>query len=79
MNTGDAKRLGIKDGERIMVSTRRGSITLMARVTERIISGSIFIPFHYAEAAANRLTNAVLDPAAFIPEFKVCAASIQKA
>ncbi|OGS42487.1 MAG: formate dehydrogenase subunit alpha [Euryarchaeota archaeon RBG_16_62_10] len=79
LNKGDASRLGIADGDRVMVSSRRGSITLVARVTERIIPGTLFIPFHYAEAAANRLTNAALDPAAHIPELKVCAARLQKA
>ena len=78
MNKGDAKRLGISEGDRVSVSSRRGTINLKARVTERIIPGSIFIPFHYAEAAANRLTNAALDPESKIPEFKVCAADVQK-
>jgi formate dehydrogenase alpha subunit len=75
----DAKRLGIEDGDRVSVSSRRGSISLKARVTDRIIPGSIFIPFHYAEAAANWLTNAALDPASNIPELKVCAAKIERA
>jgi predicted molibdopterin-dependent oxidoreductase YjgC len=79
INISDAKRLGINDGERVAVSSKRGSITLKARVTDRIILGSIFIPFHYAEAAANRLTNAALDPIATIPELKVCAAKVAKA
>jgi len=79
INRGDAKGLSIGDGERVMVSSRRGSITLKARVTERIIPGTVFIPFHYAEAAANRLTNAALDPISKIPEFKVCAAKVAKA
>ena len=79
INKSDAKRLGIKDGERVAVSSKRGSITLKAQVTDRIILGSIFIPFHYAEAAANRLTNAALDPIAHIPELKVCAAKVAKA
>jgi len=79
INTGDAKRLGIVDGERVMVSSRRGAISLKAAVTDRIIPGSIFIPFHYAEAPANRLTNAALDPVSNIPELKVCAAKVQKA
>lgn len=79
VNLADAKRLGISNGERVMVSSRRGSITLKARVTDRIIPGSMFIPFHYAEAAANRLTNAALDPISKIPELKVCAAKIEKA
>jgi formate dehydrogenase alpha subunit len=79
MNRSDAKRLGIADGQRVSVSSRRGSIKLMARVTDRIIQGSIFIPFHYAEAAANRLTNAALDPISNIPELKVCAAKVERA
>ncbi len=79
INSQDAKGLGIVDGERVMVSSRRGSITLKAAVTDRIIRGSIFIPFHYAEAAANKLTNAALDPVSTIPELKVCAARLQKA
>ena len=79
VNREDAKRLGIKNGDRVSVSSRRGSIALLARVSERIIPGSIFIPFHYAEAAANWLTNAALDPISTIPEFKVCAARIAKA
>jgi predicted molibdopterin-dependent oxidoreductase YjgC len=79
INKSDATRLRIADEERVSVSSRRGSITLKARVTDRIIPGSIFIPFHYAEAAANRLTNAALDPISNIPELKVCAAKVEKA
>jgi len=78
INNGDAKRLGIEDGSRVRVSSRRGSIALIAKVTEKIIPGTIFIPFHYAEAAANRLTNPAWDPVAQIPELKVCAARIEK-
>ena len=79
VNNSDAKAHGISEDDRVSVSTRRGTITLKARVTDRIIPGSIFIPFHYAEAPANRLTNAALDPIANIPELKVCAAKIEKA
>ena len=79
VNEGDAERLGIQDGSSVRVSSRRGSITLEARVTGWILPGTIFIPFHFAEAAANRLTNNALDPVAQIPEFKVCAASLEKA
>jgi len=74
----DARRLGIKHNDRVVVSTRRGKIETRAEVTERVALGSIFVPFHFAEAAANRLTNDVLDPIAKIPEFKVCAARIQR-
>ncbi|MDH4122961.1 MAG: formate dehydrogenase subunit alpha [Thermoplasmata archaeon] len=75
----DAKPLGVEDGDRVRISSRRGSITLAARVTDRITEGVIFVPFHYAEAAANMLTNPVLDPIAKIPELKVCAARVEKA
>jgi predicted molibdopterin-dependent oxidoreductase YjgC len=79
LNISDAEKLGIGNDERVRVSSRRGQISLKARVTDRIIPGTVFIPFHYAEAAANRLTNAALDPVAKIPELKVCAAKIEKA
>jgi len=78
INRVDARRLGIADGDRVAVTSRRGKITLKARVTRRIVPGTIFIPFHYSEAPANRLTNAALDPASRIPELKVCAARVEK-
>jgi formate dehydrogenase alpha subunit len=79
INPDDARSLGISDDASVRVSTRRGEIILSARVTPWIRPGTIFIPFHYVEAAANRLTNNALDPIAQIPEFKVCAASVEKA
>lgn len=75
----DAKNYNVKDGSLLRVTSRRGEITAKARISEQSISGTIFIPFHYAEAAANTLTNAALDPAAKIPEYKVCAVKIDKA
>jgi formate dehydrogenase major subunit/formate dehydrogenase alpha subunit len=78
VNPQDAKQLGVKDGDRVKVSSRRGSIKLDARVGERVGPGVIFIPFHYFEAAANMLTNPALDPTAKIPELKVCAARVEK-
>ena len=74
----DAKKLGIADGDRVKVSSRRGSIETTALVIERVAKGSIFLPWHFAEAAANVLTNDVLDPVASIPEYKVCAARLEK-
>jgi len=53
--------------------SRRGQIELDVRVTENIKQGVVFIPFHFAEAAANALTNSAIDPVAKIPEYKVCA------
>jgi len=73
----NARRKGIKDGDMIVVATRRGRIKTTARITDRVAQGSIFVPFHFAEAAANALTNDALDPVAKIPEFKVCAARIE--
>jgi predicted molibdopterin-dependent oxidoreductase YjgC len=61
------------------VSSRRGQIELLARVTEYIKPGIVFIPFHFAEAAANTLTNSAIDPVAKIPEYKVCAVKIELA
>ena len=74
----DAERLSIADGEMVKVSSRRGEIEIAAQVTDKIRRGMIFIPFHFAECAANVLTNPALDPKAKIPELKVCAAQIEK-
>ncbi|MDD4765521.1 MAG: formate dehydrogenase subunit alpha [Atribacterota bacterium] len=74
----DADRLYIKEKEMVKVITRRGEISIKARLTHKVSPGLIFIPFHFEEAAANILTNAALDPIAKIPELKVCAAQIKK-
>jgi len=74
----DADDLGIENGERVKVSSRRGEIVTPAFVTKRIGKGTIYIPFHYREAAANVLTNPVYDPVAKIPEYKACAAKVSK-
>ncbi len=75
----DAKAIGIAKGEKVKVRTRRGEVETLARVTEDIPKGMLFMPFHFKEGAANVLTNPALDPAAKMPEFKVCAAVIEKA
>ena len=75
----DAKKFKIKDGSMISVASRRGEIRVRVRVSEMVDCGTVFIPFHYAEAAANRLTNAVLDPISNIPEYKVCAVKLSSA
>jgi predicted molibdopterin-dependent oxidoreductase YjgC len=61
----------------VRLRTRRGTITARARVTDGIAPGSVFMPFHFAEAAANVLTHAALDPVAKIPEYKVCAVAVE--
>jgi formate dehydrogenase major subunit len=74
----DASELGIYRDDKIEVSSRRGSITLKADLSERVARGVVFIPFHYSEAAVNRLTITALDPVANIPEYKFCAVKIRK-
>ena len=75
----DAQRINVGRIPRVRVSSRRGEIELIARVTDRIKPGVVFIPFHFAEAAANTLTNSAFDPVAKIPEYKVCAVKVEAA
>ncbi len=78
VNPVDASDLGIENGTRVRVASRRGEIEIAAEVTPRSPQGTVFIPFHFFESAANRLTNPVLDPVGKIPEFKVCAVKVTK-
>ncbi len=78
INPDDAQKLGIENSEKIKVSSRRGDIAISARITDRVPEGTLFIPMHYREAAANVLTTDALDPYAKTPEFKVCAVRIEK-
>lgn len=79
LNRWDMKRLGIEPGDKVTVTTRRGEITLKARRDADVAEGMVFIPFCFEEAAANRLTNPQLDPMGKIPEFKFCAAKLERA
>ncbi len=74
----DAEARGIGNGDPVRVTTRRGAIETYAFVTKRMQPGVLFVPFHFEEAPANRLTNAAIDPFAKIPEYKVCAARLEK-
>jgi len=58
---------------------RRGEIRVKARADNAVSPGTVFVPFAFVEAAANLLTNAALDPFGKIPEFKYCAAQVEKA
>jgi formate dehydrogenase major subunit len=78
LSSRDLRRLGVQPGETVRVVTRRGAIELTARVDGGIPEGVVFVPFCYAEAAANTLTNPALDPFGKIPEFKYCAAKVEK-
>lgn len=74
----NADDYGVRDGDVLKISSKRGEIKAKAKLSDIAVKGAIFIPFHYAQAAANRLTNAALDPTAKIPEYKVCAVRIEK-
>ena len=78
LSPSDLARMGVAGGETIRVATRRGVIELKARVDSSVPDGVVFIPFCFAEAAANLLTNPALDPVGKIPEFKFCAARVEK-
>jgi formate dehydrogenase major subunit len=74
--SGELARLGVKPGDAITVESRRGRISIYARADDGTPPGTVFIPFCYYEAAANLLTNPVLDPFGKIPEFKYCAVRV---
>jgi len=78
INPEDAKALGVADKEMVKAITRRGEVNVPAKVTPDIKKGEMFMPFHFKECAANRLTNNALDPACKIPEFKACAVKVEK-
>ena len=79
LNAEELTKLGIKEGDRIKLSSRRGEIECHARVDNGISPGQVFMPFCYREAAANLLTNEALDPFGKIPEFKFCALNVEAA
>jgi formate dehydrogenase alpha subunit len=74
----DAEWLGIKDGQPVRVSTRRGSLTVKAKIFQ-IVPGVIWMPLHYSESPTNILTNDAIDPASGITEVKACAAKVTAA
>ncbi|MCL4236889.1 MAG: formate dehydrogenase subunit alpha [Anaerolineae bacterium] len=74
----DAAALDLVSGDWVKVSSRRGSVTCRALVTGRSPQGTVFLPFHFAEAAANKLTLNKIDPRAKIPDFKMAAVALRK-
>ena len=76
MHPADAEMHGITEGMPVRVTSRRGEVVLRASVTDKTTVGVVFISMHFAEAAANLLTNDALDPQAKIPEFKACAVQV---
>ncbi len=76
LNPHDAEALGVGDGDQVTITSRRNSIRIAVRLSERVARRQVFLPMHYREAAANLLTNPALDGPSGIPEFKVCAVRI---
>jgi formate dehydrogenase major subunit len=74
----DLEKQGISPGGVLTIESRRGKISLYARADDDMPAGTVFVPFCYYEAAANMLTNPVLDPFGKIPEFKYCAVRVTK-
>jgi formate dehydrogenase alpha subunit len=74
----DASQLGIAEGDKVRVSSRRGEVVTKARVTDTLPAGIVFMAFHFAESAANVLTSPKLDPVSKIPELKVSAVKVEK-
>jgi len=75
----DARKFELEEGSRVNIDSRRGTIQARIKISRKAVDGTVFIPFHYAAAAANRLTNAALDPISGIPEYKVCAVKLSRA
>lgn len=77
LNAADGLRMGIANGDKIRIRSLRGKLEIKARISRRVSEGTVFIPMHYREAAANMITNDALDPTVKIPELKVCSVSIE--
>jgi formate dehydrogenase alpha subunit len=78
LSPADAAEMGVRDGDEVIVTSRRGQLRISVRLSPRVARRQIFIPMHYREAAVNLLTNPALDPYAGIPEFKVCAVRVDR-
>ena len=78
MSAADAKKIGVKHGEYVRVSSRRGSVKVRAKVTEEIPEGLVWMSFHFSEGNANWLCNNVFDPQTKTAEYKACAVKIEK-
>jgi formate dehydrogenase major subunit len=78
MTPRDMRRMDVRPGDFIRLETRRGAVEIKVRSDRDVPENMIFMPFCYAEAAANLLTNPALDPFGKIPEFKFCAVRAQR-
>lgn len=79
INPSDAAKYGLEQGGRVKVASRRGEIETEARITQRVPEGVLYMPFHFADGAANILTSDAVDSISMTPEYKVCAVKVKKA
>jgi formate dehydrogenase major subunit len=77
MNTQNANEMGIKDGDKVRVYSRRGTIETYAAVGDQVLPDAVFMTFHFPDGNVNEITNSVCDDIAIIPEYKVCAVAIE--
>jgi len=73
------RKLGVEPGGHVRLTTKRGSIVIMARMDRAVAPDMVFLPFAFVEAAANILTNPAVDPYGKIPEFKFSAVKVEAA
>jgi formate dehydrogenase major subunit len=78
LSPADAARLGIRDGETVRVTSRRGEVEIKAKVTGQVPAGLVWMSFHFRETNANWLTNPVYDPISLTAEYKACAVRVEK-
>jgi predicted molibdopterin-dependent oxidoreductase YjgC len=78
INPADAAELGIANGDLVRLTSRRNSIMIEARLSDRVARRQLFVPFHFREAAANLLTSPVLEPHAKMAALKVCAVRVER-
>ena len=78
INSADANKIIVSNGDKVKVTSRRGSVEVVARVTDIVTPGLVFASFHYPEVAINQLTNPAHDPICKTPELKVCAVKVTK-
>ena len=74
----DALRYGLTEGGRVKIESRRGELETQVRISEEVLVGEVFMPWHFTESQVNRLTRDELDPYSRIPPFKLSAVKIQK-
>jgi predicted molibdopterin-dependent oxidoreductase YjgC len=78
MHPDDADKFGFHEGDMVKITSRRGQIETAVRISEEVLQGELFMPFHYSEAQVNRLTRDELDPYSKIAPFKISAVRVEK-